>query len=207
MRSDLFCANQFSHSYKLMEDLIYQIKQGGNSGQIAEKRLYELLRKKFLQRGSTHRLSSEESYSAFNDAANEIINKIRYGNEVFEDSENVFKLFSGIFNNKCVDMHRKKTTKKNEPHRETVDITKAFPELSDESADFMKRLFAQEELNEIEKTMMQLKGENCREILSLHGQGYSPKEIAKQLNYRSAAVVSVKKGRCKKELLSIISQV
>jgi len=67
------------------------------------------------------------------------------------------------------------------------------------------QLFSDEQKNVLRKLMSQL-GERCQKILELWTLSYSMEEIAKELQFSSAAMARKNKYRCQKSLMDIVGK-
>lgn len=67
------------------------------------------------------------------------------------------------------------------------------------------KLFSSEQKNILKQLLSNL-GERCQKILELWKLSYSMEEIAKELNFSSAAMARKNKYRCHKSLLTIIEE-
>jgi RNA polymerase sigma-70 factor (ECF subfamily) len=74
-----------------------------------------------------------------------------------------------------------------------------FPELPDESRDFLRRLVSEEEVSILRRMMQQL-GDRCRQLLEYSGLGYSPGEIAEEMGFSSARSASSQRYKCLEKL-------
>ena len=78
-----------------------------------------------------------------------------------------------------------------------------FPDMADESKDFLRQLLKKEELDRVLSLLTTL-GERCKNILLYAGQGYSAKEIAEMMEFVSAESATSQKYQCKQKLLNLM---
>jgi len=166
----------------------------------ATRRKYEyLLFRKFAylvpSRPGKYRLEEEEASDAYTDAFLAVVDNIR--SSKFRGESSIKTYLSRIFRNKCVDRSRKNATNK-------VEWLDEFPDISDPSKDFLRRLVGEEEMKGISQLIQQL-GERCQEILMLSGQGYTPAEIAEKMEFKTARSASSQRYKCLEKLKKLIA--
>jgi RNA polymerase sigma-70 factor (ECF subfamily) len=138
----------------------------------------------------------EEAFDIYADTVISAISKIT--DQSFEGRSSIKTWLFQIFHNKCVDLIRKKTTNKN-----SVNKTIGIPEVLTQMPDLAKTII-QEMMEKTDKEMIRQKmnelGENCKKILWQWAEGYSDKEIASSLEYKTADVVKTSRLRCLEKL-------
>jgi RNA polymerase sigma factor (sigma-70 family) len=141
-------------------------------------------------------LDQEEAFNAYSDAVLQAIQNIT--TDKFEKRSSLKTYLYKIFNNKCVDLIRKKTTNKSSVHQ-TVSIPDMLTMISDPAKTVIQKLI---EKNDTELLKLRLNeiGENCKQLLSLYADGYTDKEIAASMNYKSDDVVKTSRLRCIEKL-------
>jgi RNA polymerase sigma factor (sigma-70 family) len=151
----------------------------------------------FIREGiNTHSLSEDDSFSAYADAVLSVIDNVIKGS--FEGRSTIKTYLFQIFNNKCVDLLRKKTTKKNSIHQ-TVSLTEKLNYISDSARSIVQELVDQTEWKILRQKLNEL-GENCRQMLLLAAEGSTDKEIAAVMQYKTADVVKTSRLRCLEKL-------
>ncbi|HYH03089.1 MAG TPA: sigma-70 family RNA polymerase sigma factor, partial [Bacillota bacterium] len=116
----------------------------------------------------------------------------------FENRSSLKTYLYRIFQNKCVDLIRKKTTNKMGIHQ-TATISEMMMQLSDSAKPVIQKLIDQADYAELKEKIAQL-GEKCRQLLGLFAEGYSDKEIAAETDYKTAEVVKTSRIRCLEKL-------
>lgn len=175
---------------------VEKIKKGGKEGQLAESKLYEKYAY-FVRRGmSKFQISEEEALDTYIDAFTECLRQVVSGK--FQEKSSFKSYLFSIFNNKCVDTFRKKTTTKGRIHRwldELVDIH------HDGVRSTLQKLIEIENIEQLKKEIQQL-GSACQQILLDAAMGYSLAEIAIRLDppLKNAATVKTQKYRCLNKL-------
>lgn len=180
----------FRRSTATDEEIIAAIQAGG----LQRQRFEELLFLRHLdfvrKRPRKYALSNEEARDAYTDAFLVVAAHIRSGK--FRGESSLKTYLSRIFRNKCVDRFRKNSTVK-------VDWVDEFPQLADESRDFLRQLMGEEEVGILRQWMQQL-GARCQELLEYSGWGYSPTEIADKMGFSSARSASSQRYKCLEKL-------
>lgn len=183
----------FRRSTATDEEIIAAIQAGG----LQRQRFEELLFLRHLdfvrKRPRKYALSNEEGRDAYTDAFLVVADHIRSGK--FRGESSLKTYLSRIFRNKCVDQFRKNSTVK-------VDWVDEFPQLADESRDFLRQLMGEEEVGILRQWMQQL-GARCRELLEYSGWGYSPTEIADKMGFSSARSASSQRYKCLEKLKAL----
>jgi RNA polymerase sigma-70 factor (ECF subfamily) len=138
----------------------------------------------------------DEAFNIYADTILSAIGQISGGN--FEGRASLKTWLHQIFHNKCVDLMRKKTTNKSRVHRAL-----AIPDMLMQMADTAKSV-VQEMMDKTNKDELQQKlkilGENCRRMLLFWADGYTDREIAVTLEYKTADVVKTSRLRCLEKL-------
>jgi RNA polymerase sigma-70 factor (ECF subfamily) len=168
----------------------------GIARRYAEDRLFNKY-SYFIREGiKKYSLSEEQSFDAYADAVLSAIETINKG--AFESRSSLKTYLFKIFQNKCVDIIRKKTTNKMSVHN-TALINDMMMELSDQAKSVVQRLIDQADFAEL-KQKVELLGEKCKQLLTLFSEGYSDKEIAGVTEYKTGEVVKTSRIRCLEKL-------
>ena len=151
----------------------------------------------FIREGMhKYKLQEEDAFDAYADSILAAIQKIRDAS--FEGRSSLKTWLFQIFQNKCVDLLRKKTTNKNSVHQ-TAAIPEMLYQLSDASKNIIQQMMARADTELLKKKLDEL-GDKCRELLLFSADGYSDKDLAIQLVYKSADVVKTTRLRCLQKL-------
>jgi RNA polymerase sigma factor (sigma-70 family) len=151
----------------------------------------------FIREGmKKYSLPEEEAFDAYSDSILSSIQKVISGN--FEGRSSLKTWLFQIFQNKCVDLLRKKATNKNSIHK-TISVSDMLYQLSDASKTIIQQLVEKADRDLLKQRLNEL-GNKCRELLLLSADGYSDKEVAAQLAYKSADVVKTSRLRCLEKL-------
>jgi RNA polymerase sigma-70 factor (ECF subfamily) len=192
-------------SKKLPEDdgeIIGQLTNGGMSRRKGEEALFKVY-VYFIREGKRkYHLSEDESFDAYSDTILSAIEKITNGS--FERASSLKTYLYKIFQNKCVDLLRKKTTNKNKVHQ-TVSITDMLLHESDETKSVLQKL-ADEADQALLKQRLAMLGDSCHQLLRLSAEGISDKEIADMMEYKTADVVKTSRLRCLEKLRRLYNQ-
>lgn len=169
----------------------------GDAG--TRKRFEYLLYRKFAylvpSRPGKYRLDEEEARDAYTDSFLAVVDNIVAGK--FRGEASLKTYMSRIFRNKCVDRFRKNSTVK-------VEWLDEFPDISDPSRDFLRRIMGKEEMQGLVQWLKKL-GERCQEILMLSGEGYSPAEIAEKMDFKTPRSASSQRYKCLEKLKGLIA--
>lgn len=168
------------------QEIIEGLRAGGAARQRCEKALYQRHLEFVRLRPRKYQLSQEEARDCYTDAFLVVVDHVISGR--FEGRSSLKTYFSKIFRNKCVDAFRKKTTRE-------VNWVEQFPDLPDASQDFLRELMGQEAVHTLRAKMQQLSA-RCQELLLLAGQGYSPREIAERMGFKTPASASSQRYKC-----------
>ena len=168
------------------QTIIDHIRKGGVQRSRYESILYQQYAYFVPKRPGKYALNDEEALDAYTEAFMAVVDHVVSGR--FKGESSIKTYLSRIFRNKCVDRFRKNTTMK-------VAWTDEFPELPDESHDFLRQIVGTEMVMEVEHYIDKL-GKGCQNILRYAGRGYSPAEIATELGFSSARSVSSQRYKC-----------
>jgi RNA polymerase sigma factor (sigma-70 family) len=137
-------------------------------------------------------LNREATIDAYTDAIIDFKEQVR--NHQFRQKSKCSTYLYSIFNNKCIDILRKKTT---------YTIINDLPEnLKDQSPDIVQMLTLNVEKEYLDNLMDKL-GSRCREILMDWNDGYSMDEIAERNDLLNANVARSKRYTCLQQLLTL----
>lgn len=158
----------------------------------------------FIREGSRkYSLTEDESFDAYSDTILSAIEKITNGS--FERASSLKTYVYKIFQHKCVDLVRKRTTNKNKVHQ-TVSITDMLLHESDATRSILQKLADQADENLLRQRLAAL-GDNCKQLLQLSAEGLTDKEIAEMMEYKTADVVKTSRLRCLEKLRRLYNQI
>jgi RNA polymerase sigma-70 factor (ECF subfamily) len=187
--------NQLTH-HKEDQDIIDSLLQDGIDRKKGEEQLFKRYAYFIDQAINKYTFSSDEAFNIYADSILAAIGMIH--NRSFEGRSSIKTWLYQIFHNKCVDLVRKRATNKNSVYRPL-----AIPDMLLQMADSAKTV-VQEMMDKTDKDRLQQKlkeiGENCRKILMQWADGFSDKEIAASLAYKTADVVKTTRLRCLEKL-------
>ena len=172
--------------------LIQNLLQKGSERRKAEDVLFSRYTY-FIKEGiQKYSFTEDESFNAYSDTILQALHNIITG--VFENRSSLKTYLFKIFTNKCVDLIRKKTTNKNSIHQ-TAEISQGMEMISDAAKTIIQQMTEKIDLQVLKTKMNQL-ADNCRQLLNMFAEGFSDKEIAVTMEYKSADVVKTSRLRC-----------
>jgi RNA polymerase sigma factor (sigma-70 family) len=182
-------------------EIINNLKTSGINKRKAEEKLFERFSYFIRLKENKNSLSREDLFDAYSDTVLAVINSITYGS--FQNRSSLKTFVYGVYQNKCIDRLRRKST-----HKYTVHKTEPLSEiqscLSDSSLSVFEKLVYQSDLECIHQQMVFL-SENCRNALLLSLNGYSDKEIAAITKFKTADVAKTSRQRSIKKLRQLLS--
>jgi RNA polymerase sigma-70 factor (ECF subfamily) len=140
----------------------------------------------------SHRLVKEEALDAYSDAVTAFIENIR--EKKFRGDSKCRTYFIRIFNNKCIDIIRKKAT--NRLDKNTIS-------LDDLGTELMYRTVDEDQSIGYTDFFAQL-SEICRELLMDWCDGYAMEEIAVRNGLKNAHTARSKRYNCFRQLMTIL---
>ncbi len=174
------------------EEIIEGLVSGGPQRPVFENELYSKYNY-FINEGCRkYNISSDDSFSAYSDAVLSVIHNVL--DNSFASRSSLKTYLYKIFNNKCIDFIRKKTTIKERVNVSAVE-TDMLGQLPDNAKIIIEKLIDKQKMIAVKQFLGEI-GEKCRQILLLFQDGYSDKEIAEQLSYNSPSVAKVTRLRC-----------
>jgi len=178
--------------YPTDQEIIKNLSQGNGNRRKGEDDLFNSYAYFVKEGARKYRLPEDEAFDAYSDTVLSAIEKISLG--LFEGRSSLKTWLFQIFHNKCVDLLRKKTTHKSSVHQ-TASITDMLFQLSDSSKTVVQQLVEKADFDLLKQRLNEL-GETCRKLLHLSAEGYSDREIAVQMEYKTADVVKTSRLRC-----------
>lgn len=174
------------------EELINSLQQNNALKRKGEEELFNR-HAYFIKDGmSRYSLPEEEAFDAYSDTILQAIDNINAG--LFEKRSSLKTYLYRIFNNKCVDLIRKKTTNKSSVHQ-TTPVSDMLAMIADPAKTVIQQIIERTDLNILKDKIKEL-GDNCRQLLSMFADGYNDKEIAALMEYKTADVVKTSRLRC-----------
>ena len=151
----------------------------------------------FIEQGMhKYSFAEEEAFDIYSDTILSAIPKII--DRSFEGRSSLKTWLFQIFHNKCVDFIRKKTTNKSSVNK-SVGIPEVLVQVADSAKTILQELMDRTDKDQIRQKLNEL-GDNCKKILRQWAEGYSDKEIAAALDYKTADVVKTSRLRCLEKL-------
>ena len=177
-------------------DIIDNIQQGGAERKKGEERLFN--RYAYLIKEGIYKYSllQEEAFDLYSDTIISAIEKI--ANRSFQERSSLKTWIYQIFHNKYVDLLRKKTTNKNSIHR-TLSISDLLFQISDSAKTIIQQLADKTDGDILRQKLNQL-GDNCKQMLLFWAEGYTDKEIARSMEYKTSDVAKTSRLRCLEKL-------
>ena len=174
------------------EELIWGLKENKMVKRKAEEQLFNR-HAYFIKEGiSKYSLDPEDAFNAYSDTILQAIANIV--NTRFEHRSTLKTYLYRIYNNKCVDLIRKKTTNKYSIHQ-TTQVSDMLVMIADPAKTVIQQLIEKNDI-ELLKAKLNEIGDNCKKLLAMFADGYSDKEIAVLMEYKSSDVVKTSRLRC-----------
>lgn len=178
------------------EEMIRVINENSTARRQAENQLFNQY-SYFIREGvSKYSLEQEDAFTAYSDTILQSIDNI--SSSLFEKRSSLKTYLYKIFNNKCVDLVRKKTTNKRSIHQ-TAPISEMMNMITDQGKNVIQKLIEKNDFDLLRTRLNEL-GENCRKLLLFFADGYNDKEIAVFMEYNTADVVKTSRLRCLEKL-------
>ena len=177
-------------------EIIDSIAQNGVERKKGEERLFNRYAYFIKEAVYKYSVSEEDGFDLYSDTILSAIEKIANGS--FQGRSSLKTWLYSIFHNKYVDLLRKKTTNKSSIHQ-TLSISDMLLQVSDQSKTIVQRLVDKTDWEILRDRLVQV-GENCRQMLMLWADGYSDKDIAGLMEYKTSDVVKTSRLRCLEKL-------
>jgi RNA polymerase sigma factor (sigma-70 family) len=188
--------NIFSTSNQSDLQIIQNISLGGISRRRAEEQLFSACSYYIGEGMKKYSLREDEAFDAYSDAILSTIQSVVNG--TFEQRSSLKTYVYKVFLNKCVDVIRKNTTNKSSVNK-TLELPEMLANMADNAKSVIQQLVDRFDLQEMKRILSEL-GETCNSLLSLFAEGYTDKEIAVSMNYKSQDVVKTSRLRCLQKL-------
>lgn len=174
------------------EEIIRHLKESKMVRRKAEEELFSR-HIYFIKQGiNKYSLDQEDAFNAYSDTILQAIENVSA--DRFEKRSSLKTYLYRIFNNKCVDLIRKKTTNKNSVHQ-TAPVSDMLTMISDPAKTIIQQLVEKNDIALLKAKLTEI-GENCKQLLSMFAEGYNDKEIAVTMEYKSPDVVKTSRLRC-----------
>ena len=177
-------------------EIIDSIGQNGTERKKGEERLFNRYAYFIKEAMNKHSLSYEEAFDLYSDTIISAIEKIVSGS--FQGRSSLKTWIYQIFHNKYVDLIRKMSTNKSSIHK-TLSISDSLFWIADSSKTIIQQLADKTDWTVLREKLNQI-GDNCRQMLMLWADGYSDKEIARSMEYKTSDVVKTTRLRCLEKL-------
>jgi RNA polymerase sigma factor (sigma-70 family) len=177
-------------------EIIDSIGQNGAERKKGEERLFN--RYAYFIKEAVHKYSlpEEDAFDLYSDTVISAIEKIASGS--FQGRSSLKTWLYSIFHNKYVDFLRKRSTNKSSIHH-TLSMSDLIMEISDHTKTIIQKLVDKTDHEILKQKLTQL-GDSCRQMLMLWADGYSDKEIAGLMEYKTSDVVKTSRLRCLEKL-------
>jgi len=174
------------------EEIIRQLKESKMVRRKAEEELFSR-HIYFIKEGiNKYSLDQEDAFNAYSDTIIQVIENVSA--DRFEKRSSLKTYLYRIFNNKCVDLIRKKTTNKSSVHQ-TAPISDMLTMISDPAKTIIQQLVEKNDIALLKQKLTEI-GDTCKQLLSMFAEGYNDKEIAVTMEYKSPDVVKTSRLRC-----------
>ena len=174
------------------QDILDKLRSPGITRRKAEEQLFK--KYAYFMNVGVHKysLSEDDLSDAYSDTILAGIESIT--NSSFREKSSIKTFLFQIFQNKCVDILRKKSTHRNRVHQ-TIEIGKKQMHLSDPSQSVLEKLIVKTETETLKQQFRKL-GDKWQRLLFLSAEGYTDKEIATEMNFKTRDVAKISRLRC-----------
>ena len=177
-------------------DIINYLLQQGIDRKRGEELLFSQFAYFIQQAIHKYSFAEEDAFNIYSDTILAAISRITDG--TFEGRSSLKTWLYQIFHNKCVDLVRKKATNKGSVHR-TISVPDLLLHVADSAKSIIQEMMDRTDRELVKQKLNEI-GENCRRILLQWAEGFSDKEIAVALEYKTADVVKTSRLRCLEKL-------
>jgi len=184
------------------DEMIRVIKENKMGRRQTENQLFNQYSYLIKEGMNKYSLEQEDAFTAYSDTILQSLENI--AGSIFEKRSSLKTYLYKIFNNKCVDLIRKKTTNKRSIYQ-TAPISEMMNMISDQAKNVIQQLIEKNDFELLRKRLNEL-GENCRKLLLFFADGYNDKEIAEYLEYKTADVVKTSRLRCMEKLRGLYAK-
>ena len=177
-------------------DIINNLLQDGIARKKAEDQLFSQYAYFIEQAMQKYSFQEDEAFNVYADAIMAAITKIT--THSFEERSSLKTWLYQIFHNKCVDLVRKNTTNKSSVHR-ALSIPDMLLQMADTAKSVVQEMMEKADKDLVTQKLKEI-GESCRQLLLRWAEGFSDKEIAVSMEYKTADVVKTSRLRCLEKL-------
>jgi len=174
------------------EEIIRQLKESKMVRRKAEEELFSRHIYLIKEGINKYSLDQEDAFNAYSDTIIQVIENVSA--DRFEKRSSLKTYLYRIFNNKCVDLIRKKTTNKSSVHQ-TAPISDMLTMISDPAKTIIQQLVEKNDVALLKQKLTEI-GDICKQLLTMFAEGYNDKEIAVAMEYKSPDVVKTSRLRC-----------
>jgi len=182
------------HSFD--RDIINRIRQDGIDRKKGEEQLFNSYAYFIQQAMHNFSFTEDEAFNIYADTILAAITQITGGS--FQEKSSLKTWLHQIFHNKCVDLVRKKATNKSSVHR-ALSIPDMLLQMADTAKSVIQEMMEKTDRELIKQKLREI-GETCRQLLMQWAEGYSDREIAAAMEYKTADVVKTSRLRCLEKL-------
>jgi RNA polymerase sigma factor (sigma-70 family) len=188
--------NFFPQHNRSDQEIIENLLLGQQASRKAEEQLFSTYSYYIKEGMRRYSLQEEEAFDAYSDTIISAVQSIVDG--TFERRSSLKTYLYKVFMNRCVDVIRKNTTNKSSIYR-TLEVSSMLQNMSDGAKNIIQQLAERSDLEEMKRRLSQL-GDACKSLLMMFAEGYSDREIALSMEYKSADVVKTSRLRCLQKL-------
>jgi RNA polymerase sigma-70 factor (ECF subfamily) len=182
------------HSFD--RDIIDRLRQGGIDRKKGEEQLFSSYAYFIQQAMHNFSFSEDEAFNMYADTILAAITQVTSGG--FQERSSLKTWLHQIFHNKCVDLVRKKATNKSSVHR-ALSIPDMLLQMADTAKSVIQEMMEKTDRELVKQKLKEI-GETCRQLLMQWAEGYSDREIAAVMEYKTADVVKTSRLRCLEKL-------
>ena len=177
-------------------EILHGLQNNVLKRQLYENSLYSRFHY-FIEEGKRkYSLTHEDAFTSYTDAVIKTIENIYNG--AFEGRSSLKTYIYQIFHNKCVDQVRKNATNKSEVNK-AVGLTETLNNISDTAKTILQQLADKADIDLLKRQLNEI-GNNCRQMLMFSADGYSDREIAEMMGFKTSAVAKTSRLRCLEKL-------
>lgn len=178
------------------QDIINNLLLDGIDRKKGEEQLFSHFAYFIEQAMHKYSFPEEEAFNLYADTI--IVAITRITDRSFEGRSSLKTWLYQIFHHKCVDLVRKKATNKSSVHR-ALSISDMLLQVADSAKLVIQEMMERTDMELVKQKLKEI-GENCRQLLLQWAEGYSDKEIAAAMEYKTADVVKTSRLRCLEKL-------
>lgn len=162
----------------------------------------------FIKNGmKRYSIDEDDAFNAYSDAVLACINSIlnKTFETKFEANCSLKTYLYQIFHHKCVDVVRRKSRPKNILNK-SVPMHTVELRILDNSKSIIEKIIIRSDFDKVKQKLNQL-SDSSKQALLLSAQGYTDKEIALELKFKTADVVKTTRLRCLKKLYQSLKHI